>query len=140
MSSFQCFIFLKGEYGRIRNGKYQLLKTDRSRYIVIALKSWKGLELVSSLQNWSKILLEMFVKRCTCIWPNFILILLRFPKNKQKRNFHYAAMFMMTSKVLKLVDWKIKNKNLHICRTKHYFFFNWKNSVITHQGLLYGKK
>ena len=36
---------------RIKNDKYQLLKSDRSRYIVISLKSQKGLELVSSLQH-----------------------------------------------------------------------------------------
>ena len=51
MSSFHYFIFFfervkkgelkmkKGEEGRIKNGKYQLLKTGRFRYIVISLKS-----------------------------------------------------------------------------------------------------
>ena len=34
MSSFQCCIFLKGWIRRIENGKYQLLKIDRSLYIV----------------------------------------------------------------------------------------------------------
>ena len=48
MSSFQCLIFWQGESGRIENGKYQLLKTDRSDYIVILLKLQKGLELVSN--------------------------------------------------------------------------------------------
>ena len=33
-----------------------------------------------------------------------------------------------------------KQKNLHILRMKHYFFFKWKDSLITNQGLLYGKK
>ena len=47
MSSFQCYIFLKG---RIENYKDQLHKIDRSRYIIISLKSLKGLELVSSPQ------------------------------------------------------------------------------------------
>ena len=50
MSSFQCFMF-NSEYGGIKNGEYQLLKIDRSGYIVISLKSEKGLELVSSFQH-----------------------------------------------------------------------------------------
>ena len=40
-SSFQCFIYYKGESVNkgIKNGEYRLLKIDRSHYIVIALKS-----------------------------------------------------------------------------------------------------
>ena len=37
----------------IKNGKCELLKMVISRYIVILIKSWKGLELVSSLQHWA---------------------------------------------------------------------------------------
>ena len=33
-----------------------------------------------------------------------------------------------------------KHKYLEISKTKHYFFFNWKDSLITYQGLLYDKK
>ena len=33
-----------------------------------------------------------------------------------------------------------KHKNIDISRTKHHFFFKYKISLITHQGLLYGKK
>ena len=62
------------EQERIKNGKYQLLKIDRSTYIIISLKSWKGLELVSSLQYWAKNMLEIIVIRYTSIWPNFIFI------------------------------------------------------------------
>ena len=39
MSSFQCLIFLKGDSGRIKNGEDQLPKINRSRYIVMSLKS-----------------------------------------------------------------------------------------------------
>ena len=45
----------------------------------------------------------------------------------------------MSSEVLKSVDSQ-KHKNLNISRTKQYFFFKWKNSLITHQGLLCDKK
>ena len=62
------------EQERIKNGKYQLLKIDRSTYIIISLKSWKGVELVSSLQYWAKNMLEIIVIRYTIIWPNFIFI------------------------------------------------------------------
>ena len=49
----------------------------RSRYVVILIKSQKGLELVSSLLHWAKNMLEMFVIQHTSIWPNFILIVIR---------------------------------------------------------------
>ena len=74
---FPVLHFLKG---RIENCKYQLHKIDRSRYIVISLKSLKGLELVSSSQQWARNMLEMFVIRYTSMWPNFILIVLRIQK------------------------------------------------------------
>ena len=45
----------------------------------------------------------------------------------------------MTSQILQFVDFT-NHRNLNISRTKHYFFFKYKNSLITHQGLLYGKK
>ena len=80
MSSFQCLIFLKGWIRGIENGKYQLLKIDRSHYIVISLKLQKGLELVSSPQHWAKNMLEMFIIRYTSMWPNLILIVLRIQK------------------------------------------------------------
>ena len=59
-----------------KNGKSQPLKIARSRYIVILMKSWKGLELVASLQRWAKNMLEMLGIENTSIWPNFILIVL----------------------------------------------------------------
>ena len=62
----------------------------------------------------------MFAKRYTTILPNFTLIVLWIQKNKQKCNFHYAAMSMMTSQILKLLDFA-KTQNLDISRTKHYF-------------------
>ena len=59
-----------------KNGKCKPLKMARSRYIVILMKSWKGLELVASLQHWAKNMLEMLGIENTSIWPNFILIVL----------------------------------------------------------------
>ena len=52
-----------------------------SRYIVVLIISSKGLELVSSLQHWTKNMLEMFVIQHTSIWPNLILVVLRIQKN-----------------------------------------------------------
>ena len=72
------YLFWKGEYGIIENGKYQLLKTDSSRYI--SLKPQKGLEIVSSPQHWVRNMLEMSVIRYTSMWPNLILIVLRILK------------------------------------------------------------
>ena len=73
--------FGKGEYGRIKNGRCQLLKTGISCYVAISLKSYNGLELVSSFQYWAKDMLEVFVVRYSSIWwPNFILIVLMFQK------------------------------------------------------------
>ena len=47
-----------------------------SRYIVILMKLWKGLKLVSSLQHWAKNI-EMFVIQHINIWPNLILIVVK---------------------------------------------------------------
>ena len=47
-------------------------------------------------------------------------------------NFHYEAMPMMTSQILKSVDPQ-KPKNVNISRTKH-FFLKYKNSLITQSG------
>ena len=52
----------------------------RSHYIAILIKSLKGLELVSSLQQQAKNILETFVIQYFIIWPNFILISLRILK------------------------------------------------------------
>ena len=52
----------------------------KSHYIDILIKSWKGLKLVSSLQHWTKIMLEMFVTQHTGIWVSLILIALKIQK------------------------------------------------------------
>ena len=72
MLRFQCSIFLK-MWKTIKNGKCQLLKMTRSRYIAILIKSWKGPELVSSSQHWAKNMSEIFALQYNCIWPSFIL-------------------------------------------------------------------
>ena len=48
----------------------------RSRYILILIKSSKGLEIVSSLQHWAENVLEMFVIQK----DSTILIVLRIQK------------------------------------------------------------
>ena len=77
---FPVFYFFERVNNGDLSGKYQLLKIDRSCYIVISLKSSKGLELVSGLQHWTTDMLEKFVIRYTSIWPIFILIVLRIQK------------------------------------------------------------
>ena len=56
------------EWKRIKNGKYQSLKNNRSRYIIISLKLKKGLNLLSSFQHLVKYMLEIFVIKYTSIW------------------------------------------------------------------------
>ena len=84
-------------------------------------------------------MLEMFLIRQTSIWPNFILIVLRIQQTKQKYNFHYAVMSMMMSQILKFVDFTKTQKSKYL-ENKTIFFLQIKNSLITYQGLLYGKK
>ena len=48
-------------------------------------------------------------------------------------------MFMMASLILKSAGF-IKTENLDILRTKHYFFLQIKNSLITLQALLDDKE
>ena len=47
---------------------------------------------------------------------------LEFKRNKHKCNFHYIAMPMMMSKILKSADFT-KTQNLDISRKKNYIFF-----------------
>ena len=46
---------------------------------------------------------------------------------------------MVTSQILRSVA-LTKSKNLDILRMKHNFLFKQKNSLITHQKLLFGEK
>ena len=52
----------------------------RSGYITTLIKSWKGLELVPSLQHWAKNMLEISAIQHTSILSNFILIVIRIQK------------------------------------------------------------
>ena len=119
---FQCFPVFKRRKRTIRNRKCQLLKITRSRYIGIFIKSWKGLELVSSLQHWAENMLEMFVTRYTSILPNFILMVLNIQKNKHK------------SEVWNL-QISQKHRNLDISRTKHFLQIK-KNNYTSRAFLL----
>ena len=69
----------------------------------------------------------MFAKRYPSILPNFTLIVLWIQKNKQKCNFHYAAMSMMTSQILKSVNFTktqkpryLKNETLFLLQIKKF--------------------
>ena len=62
----------------------------------------------------SQNMLEMFVIQHTGIWPNFILIVVRIQKNKHKCNFHYVAMPMMTSQIVKPVDFTKIQKSRYL--------------------------
>ena len=61
------FFLLKACTEAIKNSKHHLLKINKSYYNATLSKSWKGLKLVSSLQNSAKNKLKMFVIRCTQI-------------------------------------------------------------------------
>ena len=57
----------------------------------------------------------------------------------QKCNFQYVAMPMMTSQVLKFVDFKKTQKSRYL-KNETFSFSNKKITLTTHQGLLNGKK
>ena len=70
----------------------------------------------------------------------FILIVFRIQKNKC--NFHYVAMPMMTSQIFKSVNFTKTQKSRHF-KDKTFFLQKIKNkkkTLIVHQGLLYAKK
>ena len=63
---------------------------------------------------------------------------LGFKRNKQKCNFHYVAMFMMTSQTLKSVDFTKAQKSRYL-DNETLFSFRIKKSLTAHQRLLHGK-
>ena len=75
-------------------------------------------------------MLEIFVIQHTSIWLTFILTVLyfRFKRNMHKCNFYYVAIPLMTSQILKSVDFT-KTQNLDILRTKDNFFFKLKKFI-----------
>ena len=74
-----------------RHNDKHLLKTNKSHYIAILSKPYKGLELVSNLNNRGKSDYVMFV-------------ILGFYRNNRNCNFYGAVMSMMTSHSLKFAD------------------------------------
>ena len=69
----------------------------------------------------------MFVIRYNSMWPNFILIILRIQRNKRKCNFHYAAMSMMTSYILQLLDFTKTQKSKYL--ENETFFLQMKKFI-----------
>ena len=98
----------------------------RSHYIAILIKSFKGLELVSSLPHWAKNMLQMLAIQHSSIWPNFILI--GFKTTKHKCNFHYVAIPITTSEILKSVDFTKTHKSRYL--ENETFFFQMKKKMI----------
>ena len=53
----------------------------------------------------------MFIIQHNSIWPNFVLTVLRIQKkNKDRCNFHYVAMSMITSETMKSVNFTKKTQ------------------------------
>ena len=57
-------------------------------------------------------MLKIFAIQHTSIWPNFILIILIFKRNKHKCN--YVVIPMMTSQILKSVDFTKTQKSTYL--------------------------
>ena len=70
----------------------------------------------------------MFVIRYTCIRPNFILMVFRIQKNNQKCNFHYLAMPMIMSQILKSEDFKKTQKSRYL-KNETLFFLQIKKII-----------
>ena len=67
------------------------------------------------------------------------MIVLRIQKNKHKCNFHYVAIPLTTSQILASADF-IKTQKPRYLEKEPFLFLQIKNSLSTHQGLLYCKK
>ena len=67
------------------------------------------------------------------------MIGLRFKRNKHKCNLHYAAIIVMTSQILKSAGFTKTQKSQYL-ENEALFFLQIKNSLITHQALLYDKE
>ena len=73
-------------------------------------------------------MLNMFVIRYTSISPNFIFILLRVQKNKQKCNYHYEAISMMMLQILKFLDFTKTQKRRYL-ENETLFFLQIKKII-----------
>ena len=88
-------------------------------------------------------MLEMFVIRYTSMWPNFILIVLRIQRAKAQK-WAKVSLPLCSSVYDDVTDFAIcgfyKNTKVKISPERNIFSSNKKKSLITHQGLRYGKK
>ena len=73
------------------------------------------------------------------IFPTLLIQYLEFKRNKNKYNFQYVAMHMVTSQILKSVNFTKTEKSRYL-ENETMFFLQIKKSAITHQGLFYSKK
>ena len=70
----------------------------------------------------------MLFVRYTSKRPSYILIVLRIQKKQVKCNFHYAAMFMMTSQISKFVDFAKTQKSRYF-ENETLFFLQIKKFI-----------
>ena len=66
------------------------------------------------------------------------LILIVFRIKKNKCNFHYVAVPMMTPQIFKFVNFTKTRKSRHF--KNKTFFLKKKKTLFVHKGLLYAKK
>ena len=67
------------------------------------------------------------------------MFVIRYTRNKQKCNFQYAAMSMMTLQILKFVDF-IKTQKSRYLENKTLFFLQLKKFINYKPRATYGKK
>ena len=79
----------------------------------------------------------MFVIQHASIWPSFILIELGYKINKRKCNFHFIALPVMTSQILKSVDFTkmqkaryLKNKTLIFLQIKKFINYTFRATLL----------
>ena len=71
----------------------------------------------------------MFIITYTSIQPNFLMLVLMIQKKKAKHNcnFHYAAMSMVTSQILKIMDFTKTQKSRYLENETLFFLYIQKN-------------
>ena len=100
-SSVSFFEKIKGTF---KDVKCQLLKMARSGYIVILINLLKGPRTSFQVPTMGQIHVRSVSHTAHQYSTNLFLQYLGFKRNKQKSNFYYVAMHMMTSQILKYVD------------------------------------
>ena len=127
MSRFQYFIFLKMLKEHLKMVNVNYYKMARSGYIVILINLQK--EPRTSFQ--APTLSQKHVRSVSLTANQYLInffIVLGFKRNKQKCNFHYVAMHMMTSQILKFVHFTKTQKSRYL-KNKALFFLQIKQFI-----------